>query len=53
MNSVLNRMSFVCKFLFVAAFAIALFKDDLFLFVLSFTPMVGYVVLAGEEPAHD
>lgn len=43
MKSVLNRMSFVCKFLFMAIFAIALFKDDLFLLVLSFIPMVGYV----------
>jgi hypothetical protein len=49
MKSVLNRMSFVCKFLFMAAFAVALFKDDLFLFVLSFIPMVGYLALAGEE----
>ena len=49
MKNLLNRMSFVCKFLFMATFAIALFKDDLFLFVLSFIPLVGYVVLAGEE----
>jgi hypothetical protein len=48
MKSVLYRVSFVCKFLFMATFAVALFKNDLFLLVLSFIPMVGYVV-AGEE----
>lgn len=49
MKSLLNRMSFVCKSLFMATFAVALLKDDLFLLVLSFIPMVGYVVLAEEE----
>lgn len=49
MKSLLNRMSFVCKFMFMAAFAVALFKDDLFLSVLSFIPMAGYVVLTWEE----
>lgn len=49
MKNLLNRMSFVCKFMFMATFAIALLKDDIFLFVLSLVPMVGYLVLAGEE----
>lgn len=48
MNSLLNRMSFVCKFMFMAAFAVALLKDDLFLLQLSILPLVGYVVMAGE-----